>query len=250
MNRPFDPIAARSGARRRWRAVAATVLVAVALAGCNRTREPDVTGSVANDYRLRHPIAIREGNRAVEIFVGVNRGGLTPQQRADVLAFAHAWRREATGGIVVDAPAGTPNELAGAEVTREVRSILAAAGVPAQAIELRPYRPRDPAKLATVRLNYGKMTAETGPCGLWPEDLGPTWRSRDAENRPYHNFGCATQRNLAAMVDNPADLVQPRGESAAYAARRSTVLEKYRKGESPATVYPDANKGKISDVGQ
>ena len=38
------------------------------------------------------------------------------------------------------------------------------------------------------------------------------------ENRPYWNFGCATQRNLAAMVDNPADLVQPRGEAPAYSA--------------------------------
>jgi hypothetical protein len=28
------------------------------------------------------------------------------------------------------------------------------------------------------------------------------------------------------------------------------VLDKYRKGESTATQYPDANKGKISDVGQ
>ena len=52
------------------------------------------------------------------------------------------------------------------------------------------------------------------------------------------------------MVDNPADLVQPRGEMPSYTARRTTVLDKYRKGESTATVYPDANKGKISDVGK
>ena len=52
------------------------------------------------------------------------------------------------------------------------------------------------------------------------------------------------------MVDNPADLVQPRGETPSYTGRRTTVLDKYRKGESPATVYPDADKGKISDVGQ
>ncbi len=35
-----------------------------------------------------------------------------------------------------------------------------------------------------------------------------------------------------------------------YTARRSTVIDKYRKGEATATQYPDANKGKISDVGQ
>ncbi len=52
------------------------------------------------------------------------------------------------------------------------------------------------------------------------------------------------------MIDNPADLVQPRGEVPAYTARRSTVLDKYRKGESTATVYPKEDQGKISDVGK
>ena len=58
------------------------------------------------------------------------------------------------------------------------------------------------------------------------------------ENQPYWNLGCASQRNLAAMVDNPADLVQPRGETPAYTMRRTTVLDKYRQGESTATTYP------------
>ncbi len=64
------------------------------------------------------------------------------------------------------------------------------------------------------------------------------------------NHGCATQRNLAAMVDNPADLVQPRGETPAYTMRRTTVMEKYRAGSPPATQYPDADAGKISDLGK
>ena len=51
------------------------------------------------------------------------------------------------------------------------------------------------------------------------------------------------------MVENKADLVQPRGEAPAYTARRSVTLDKYRKGESTATTYPNANQGKISDVG-
>ncbi len=52
------------------------------------------------------------------------------------------------------------------------------------------------------------------------------------------------------MVDNPADLVQPRGESPAYTPRRTVVLEKYRKGEGTATTYPNADQGMISDVGR
>jgi pilus assembly protein CpaD len=52
------------------------------------------------------------------------------------------------------------------------------------------------------------------------------------------------------MVDNPADLIQPRGETAPSAARRSIVLDRYRKGESPSGAYAGYDTGKISDVGK
>jgi pilus assembly protein CpaD len=93
------------------------------------------------------------------------------------------------------------------------------------------------------------VKAEAGPCGLWPQDLGPTYDREHWENRQYYNFGCAQQRNLAAMVDNPTDLVQPRASIPSYTGRRTTVLDKYHRGESTATTYVDANKGKLSDLG-
>ena len=221
---------------------------AVLLSGCYTVK--DTTGAIPADYRQRHPITVKETDHTVEIFVGSSRGGLNASQRADVLAFAQVWKKEATGGIIIDQPSGTSNELAASEAVRETRSILAGAGVPLYAVAVRPYRPQNRVALATVRLNYPKVSAEAGPCGLWPADLGPTYEPGHFENKPYWNLGCATQRNLAAMVDNPADLVQPRGESPAYAPRRATMLEKYRKGEGTATNYPNANKGMISDVGR
>ena len=70
------------------------------------------------------------------------------------------------------------------------------------------------------------------------------------ENRQYYNFGCASQRNLASMVADPADLVQPRAEGPATPPSAPSALDKWRKGESPATIYPDAGKGAISDIGK
>jgi pilus assembly protein CpaD len=228
----------------------AFVSIAALLAGCKTTSSPETTASVPHDYRQRHPIAVREKAQTLTVFIGDARGGLTATQRAEVSAIASTWRREATGGIVIEIPVGTPNERVAAGVARELRSLLASAGVPHHSIEIRPYPTQDPVRLGTVRVNYPRMAAETGPCGLWPEDIGPTYDPVYGSNRPHWNHGCASQRNLAAQVDNPADLVQPRAEGPAMAARRSTVMDKYRKGESTATTYPDGNKGKISDVGQ
>jgi pilus assembly protein CpaD len=94
------------------------------------------------------------------------------------------------------------------------------------------------------------VAADAGPCGLWPQDIGSSNFREHVENRQYWNFGCATQRNVAAMVENPADLAQPRGETPVYRARRTVVLDKYRKGEGTVSTNPDAGKGKISDIGQ
>jgi pilus assembly protein CpaD len=239
----------RSGAARKAARLLLAAGMALAVSGCYVKK--DTTASIPDDYRKRHPIAIKESDRTVEVFIGRSRGTLTAEQRADVLAFAHVWRREATGGIIIDVPAAAPNQTAGSQAVQEIRSILTAAGVPPHGIVTRPYTPSDPVKLATVRLNYPRMTAEAGPCGLWPHDLGPTMDTAYNQNRPYWNLGCANQRNLAAMVDNPADLVQPRGETGAYAARRSTAVEKYRKGEDPSGKYSNSyDKAKLSDVGK
>jgi pilus assembly protein CpaD len=238
------------GANRRGKAgrFAAIAVLGATLAGCYHARE--TVGEVPVDYRQRHPITIQESDRTIQVFVGASRGELTPAQRADVLAFARSWRREATGGIMIDLPSGTHNARAAADSLREIRSIFAAAGVPAEAVATRPYRPADPAKLATVRVTYPRMAAAAGPCGLWPDDLANNDLRTHSENRPYWNLGCASQRNLAAMVDNPSDLVQPRAEQPAYTARRTTVFEKYRKGEGTTTTYPKEDQGKISDVGK
>lgn len=221
---------------------------AMFLSGCYTVK--DTTASIPTDYRARHPITIKETDHTVEVFVGSSRGGLTPHQRADVLAFAQSWKRESTGGIIVDLPSGTTNEAAAEEASREVRSILTASGIPLYAINVRSYQPQNRTAVATIKLNYPKIFAETGPCGLWPADLGPGYEPAHSDNKPYWNLGCASQRNLAAMVENPADLVQPRGEGPAYTARRTTVLDKYNKGASSATTYPNPDQGKISDVGK
>jgi len=232
------------------RTAAALVGLAIALGACTHT-EQALTASVPGDYRLRHPIAIEEANRSVVIFVGHARGGLSASQRADVVGLAQAWLREGTGAISADVPVDTPNARAAADAFREARALLAAAGVPPRGIVVRHYHPDDARTFATIRLSYPKIAAVAGPCGLWPEDLGPSINNPSySQNKSYFNFGCAYQRNIAAMIDNPSDLVQPRSETPAYTTRRTAAFEKYRKGLPTTTVYPDADKAKLSDTGK
>jgi pilus assembly protein CpaD len=210
-----------------------------------------VTARIPDDYRQRHPIAIQETDRSVVIFVGHARADLSASQRADVVGLGRIWVSEGTGAIVADVPVDTPNARAAASSFREIQALLAASGVPPRGISVRHYHPDDPRTLPTIRLSYPKIAAVAGPCGLWPENLGPSIKNPSYfENKDYYNFGCAYQRNMAAMIDNPSDLVQPRAETPAYTIRRTEGFDKYRKGDTTATNYPEGEKAKLSDAGK
>jgi len=225
--------------------------LALGLAGCNTTADQIVTGGVPEDYRARHPIAIEEGTHSIVVFVGRGRGGLSPEQRGDVAGLGRRWVHEGTGAIVADVPVDTPNARAAASAYHEIRSVLLASGVPSNGVVLHNYAPGDPQFFPAIRLSYPRIKATAGPCGLWPEDLGPSVLNPGySENRQYYNFGCANQHNMAAMIDNPADLEQPRAETPADTMRRSEGFDKYRKGQTSATTYPEAEKAKLSGTGQ
>jgi pilus assembly protein CpaD len=235
---------------RALRIAGALVGLAVVLGACTHTDEV-VTASIPDDYRLRHPIALQEADQSVVIFVARGRGGLSASQRADVMGLAQTWIREGTGAIVADVPVDTPNARAAADSLREIQALLAATGVPPRGIVVRRYHPENPRLMAAIRLNYPKISAVAGPCGAWPEDLGSSIKNKSYfENKPYYNFGCSIQRNMAAMVDNPSDLVQPRPETPPYTARRTAAFEKYRRGEPTAVNYPEGERAKLSDTGK
>jgi pilus assembly protein CpaD len=243
------PAGRRSVAGFALRAAAAAAC-AVMVCGCNTDQQVTASPEVPADYRLRHPITLQESSRTLELFIGTNRGELDPTQRAQVLAFGLGWKRAATGGIVVERPVGSSNERAAAAAMHEVVSILAASGLPPQGIAVETYQATGP-NLATVRISYPRIQAQAGPCGLWPQDIGPSFNRDYFENQPPWNFGCATQHNLAAEVADPSDLVQPRAETAAYTMRRTTVMQKYTAGQNPSTEdSSSANSAKISDIGK
>ena len=50
-------------------------------------------------------------------------------------------------------------------------------------------------------------------------------------NGTPRNFGCSLQRNMAAQIADPRDLMQPRPMEASDASRRTTVVGKYEAGQ-------------------
>ena len=201
---------------------------AAGLTGCRPGEEPGV--HVASwamiDARERHPIVVSNEPANLELRVSSTAHGLSPGQRAQAIDFFRRYRGSGSdsGRLAVGAPSGGANDVAVVRALADLRDIARDAGISDENVTVRPYRPGRDAN-APIRMSYARFVAEAPECGLWPDNLAD-----DRRNLPYANFGCASQRNLAAQVSNPADLLGPRATAPSSAERRDNVHEKYVKG--------------------
>ena len=226
------------------RALATTVAV-FALGACTHNQEGSghVAGWSILDTNQRHPIMVSSQPAAMSVRVGREAHGLSPQQRASVVEFLARYRARGTSSskLVIAVPSGAPNEVAAMHGLAEIRGLTQEYGFQDSAIAVESYHDdRDPAP--PIRISFNRHVAEGPECGNWSTNI-----ARNGDNLPYPNFGCAQQRNLAAMIANPADLLGPRGMDDRPAERREKTWEKYIKGDSTGAQKSEDEKVKVKE---
>ena len=168
-------------------------------------------------------------------------GGLSQNQAAALGELVMRWREDgATGPIVVTAAAAGPASGTADAVSEALRAY----GVPPASVQRAQAAPADAAP-APVRVGFATLTAVLPDCSTRWGSLTHT-----SSNEPHAGFGCAVSSNIAAMVANPRDLVQPRGAAAADGDRRADVIDKYRKGQPTASQRGADERGTLSTAVQ
>jgi pilus assembly protein CpaD len=204
-------------------------IAALSVAACKTIEAPDrVAGWSMIDPSERHPILVSQQPHKLSIRVARGSQGLSPHQRAQLIAFFDKYRANDVGNsrFLISAPAGAANEVASMQAIAEIRYLMRESRFDESLIQVEPYSDeRDPQP--PIRISYSRYVAEGPECGRWPANLAV-----ETQNLPYANLGCATQRNFAAQIANPADLLGPRTTTAAPAERRDTAWAKWTKGES------------------
>ena len=184
--------------------------------------------------------AIKVSPHDDQIMLAPHAGGLSPAQMAALSDLADRWRDQGEAMIHIQSP-----KRGGEEAYRSVAAIqdaLYAVGVTADKVDVVDYDPgaRPGAPVIVGFLRYDA----TGPeCGRKWTDF-----SHSKTNDVNDNFGCATTANVAAMIADPGDLLAPRQSTPGDAARRTTVLSKYRAGDTTASVKDAQASGVISSA--
>lgn len=243
MSAMLTVVFSNSASRRRYFFWSLHILIAAAIvvstSACNNRRK-ELVSAYPTDYRDRHPIALVNKDRSIDIFI-TSANGLDARQKRDLRDFANDYRRSAKSSITLKVPAD-PKKPLSFEMKNTLRTLwqtLASAGVQRGTVRVQYYQDQSgyPVSLP-IRLSFTKLGAQVvSQCGQWPGDLAGGDSLEGWENRPYWNHGCSSQQILAAQVADPLDLVRGRQEERIDTVKRMTGVEKLRKGQDPSTQY-------------
>lgn len=209
---------------------AASVCAVLVAGSC---ASPAYNLSYAADPRVNHPISVEPDMRTLDVGFYPGAAGLSDNDALRFDRFARDYLESGNGALSVSVPQGVNSS----EAIRYFGERLAALGVPRARILVGT---RDDIGDGRVQLGFIGYAARTGKCGDWSANAAETYT-----NAPMPDLGCATQHNLAAMVADPRDLVEPRGLGESDATRRMTVMGKYEKGE-----ITQADKNKVDKTNE
>ncbi len=207
--------------------IAAVAVIAAAGAGC--LPRNDFTGGIPQDYRQRHAIGLMQANHTLEVFVGNNGGRLDQRQTEDVRGFARDYMQNGQGPLVAYLPAGGHAGATG-QGLENIRRALAGGGASGR-LQIAHYPAEGGA--APIKLVFSKLKADTTTtCGYQDEDIVPVRPPSLHSNSQSYNFGCAYQKNLAAQIADPRDLLRPRQEGPIDVDKRLAGIERIREQET------------------
>jgi pilus assembly protein CpaD len=188
-----------------------------------------------SDPAANHPIAVEMHATSLDLAPPSAAGELDPAEAAHLGAFIAEYLDHGSGALSLSVPAGRDAQGAIAYFGEKLASL----GVPRTRIMVGTREGGE----NKVRLGYVAYAAKLEECGDWSDNVADT-----TANQPMKNFGCAVQRNIAAQVANPRDLVAPQPLDDADAMRRAVVMGQYQAGKPTAAEKTEDQKGTVSDV--
>jgi pilus assembly protein CpaD len=228
----------RRGSRRALLLVSAPV-AAMLLGGCeHHYRLDDATAVGLSNPELRHPVQFAAHVETLDVEVPVGAEGLSPGQHIDVYRFLQRYRRESNGRLVITVPGAPRDQASMAQSLQGIQRHVVEAGID---YRITSGKRQPSAETPLIRIAYRRPVAALPECDKWGENVG-----RNEERIPYPNFGCATQRNTALMVDNARDLQRPQDEDPRSSERRSVTWSSYV--GVPQSGGGDSNGGGSADA--
>ncbi len=176
----------------------ATAALAFTLAGCG-TMGGSV-GANTSMYSINQPV-VERSNYAIDVNLD-SYGGMSEAERVRVAQWFDALKLGFGDRIAID----YGNGYGSADAERQLATLAAEHGM--TVTETAPVTAGTIA-LGTARIVVTRSVASVPNCPNWSKTTDSNYNSH---NHP--NYGCAINSNMAAMVDDPEDLIRGRESNA------------------------------------
>lgn len=216
-----------------------------ALSACAAVPKPPA-GPATPTQADNHRITVAASAQRIEVPVAAGDMALSPEARAELRRFASDYLRAGYGALVMSTPAGGANSHAATLLANEARMTLTDAGVSYAAIAANTHESSGDA--SPIVFNFERYVAQAPECESLSTQNLAGWNA--SNNQPWRSFGCANQANLAAMIEDPRDLLRARTEDPRDGARRDTVVNAYRQGEQTHANRTQDERIQISNAAQ
>jgi len=195
------------------------------VAGCFGTPSHNPQPAIFNN-----PIQISESIERLELYSRPNGMELSARDQDAVANFIEAYQQFGDGPLYINMPAMAHSGLGAQQAAGIVRQAATQYGV-GHAIQSGQYQHR-PGAPAPVVVSYRRLKSVPQNC-RFQGDLTST-----DLNVPSSNWGCAYHANLAAMIQDPRQLLEPYATGPSNAQRRLMVHDKYIEGQETSAAFP------------
>ena len=192
-------------------------------------------------HRL-NPVKVAESVERLELYARPNGLELSQRDEYAVAAFLQAYASEGSGPLYINRPVAAMETAGVGQTNALLDRLMSHSGInPATAQSGTYYtRPGDP---TPVVISYRTLKAIPQNCA-YQGDLSSTHR-----NAVRPEFGCFASANLAAMISDPRQLLEPYPTQAPNAQRRQVVYDRYIQGTSTASERPEGQQQSSQQVG-
>ena len=187
--------------------------------------------------QLRNSINVAESIERLELYTRPNGLELSARDKLAVAQFLDGYGTSGDGALFINRPANAVSGLGTKQAEAVIRGLMAQAGLNPNAIQTGQYQSR-PGAPAPVVVSYRTLRAIPQDC----RELGDL--TNTYANQPHGNFGCFQSANIAAMITDPRQLLEPYALGQPNAQRRQVVYDQYIQGGTTASqVNPGQNVG-------
>jgi pilus assembly protein CpaD len=156
---------------------------------------------------------------------------LSARDKLAVAQFLDGYRNSGSGPLFINRPSGQAGSVGTRQAEAVVRDLMRNGGLNPASLQGGEYR-SDPQAPAPVVVSYRVLKAIPDNC-----------RKRDSVTKPFTNkapkhFGCFQSANIAAMIGDPRQLLEPYAFGQPDAQRRQVIYDRYIQGDLTGAQFP------------